>query len=899
MGLVGVILTGFAVLLPAYLSSGAFYRAVTGAGLPEFHWDVRRIGATGADIARIHIGPADAPALLADTLRLDYTPTDLARHRIQRAVVTGLEVWCGIDKDQFFIRSIDLETLAKQFSSTDSSANGPQRPAFLPETIEIRHSRIRFTWGNQVFSIPVDLRITTSPDHIGRFQVRIDITFFDRRIVGDGEVDLASGNTRWRITAPGLPLASMAQTAGLPLETTASGSLNVAADVAFQITPFTLKSAAVRVESDRYRIRTGPLMIRDPDGGYPLSLDIVMTDNHEWDIRLTGLSLASPLPATLSRLAARITPTDDGIDGQGDAVFRVPLSEADRNDGTGKGGDIPVPIAFTFDLSPPGTWRLTLTTLGTVNLSVLPGVQWGRTVIHGAILRVAVSGEGNPDGGILRCVAETGPVRVAGPGLDMCLKSLAFDGEIHFENFENVRVVAALKADAARMSTGTGSERTTAHVLSSTVSGKGRFSRTTGLSLEGSAEITDGAVEVPDQRVRIAGIQAVLPLAWPWAEAEERGTFSIAALRWKGQGLGSLKGGLLPRPQGLGFEGRFFSRTLPGLVLKITGEAPFLSPGTPFALSWSTRYRPSAPLDLGRFESSARGTTVDGILTVKGRMNLGGGAPLAGTMEAALSGGGITQKKKGIRVENIRLNLHFPELPVLRSAPDQRLTVGRLTMGEIQLENADIRFQIEPETAILIEKGHFKWCGGNVDARSFRINPGITDVDLVLYCDRLNLARLLGQLGAARAEGEGAVNGRLPIRLRKGRLVFDDGFLYSTPGDGGVIHITGAQVLTAGIPRNTPQFAQVDLAVEALKSYEYAWAKLKLASKGENLRLELQFDGRPTSPLPFVYSETFGGFVRVDASHPGSRFEGIRLDVNLGLPLDKILRYKGLVEMIQ
>ena len=110
--------------------------------------------------------------------------------------------------------------------------------------------------------------------------------------------------------------------------------------------------------------------------------------------------------------------------------------------------------------------------------------------------------------------------------------------------------------------------------------------------------------------------------------------------------------------------------------------------------------------------------------------------------------------------------------------------------------------------------------------------------------------------------------------------------------------VTGARVLTAGIPENTPQFAQVDLAVEALKSYEYTWAKLGIDTEGENLRLNLQFDGRPTGPLPFVYQKEFGGFVRVSADHPGSVFQGIRLDVNFRLPLDQLLQYRQLLELM-
>jgi hypothetical protein len=91
----------------------------------------------------------------------------------------------------------------------------------------------------------------------------------------------------------------------------------------------------------------------------------------------------------------------------------------------------------------------------------------------------------------------------------------------------------------------------------------------------------------------------------------------------------------------------------------------------------------------------------------------------------------------------------------------------------------------------------------------------------------------------------------------------------------------------------------MELAREALKDYDYAWAKLNLTSEGENLLLQMQMDGKPAKTLPFVYSKDVGGFVRVDVESEGSRFQGIRLDVNFNLPLNKLLRYKDLIKMIQ
>jgi len=91
----------------------------------------------------------------------------------------------------------------------------------------------------------------------------------------------------------------------------------------------------------------------------------------------------------------------------------------------------------------------------------------------------------------------------------------------------------------------------------------------------------------------------------------------------------------------------------------------------------------------------------------------------------------------------------------------------------------------------------------------------------------------------------------------------------------------------------------MDLAREALKDYDYSWAKLSLTSEGEDILLKMQMDGKPAKTLPFVYNKDLGGFIRVEADSEGSHFQGIRLDVNFRLPLNKLLQYKDLIKMIQ
>jgi hypothetical protein len=146
-------------------------------------------------------------------------------------------------------------------------------------------------------------------------------------------------------------------------------------------------------------------------------------------------------------------------------------------------------------------------------------------------------------------------------------------------------------------------------------------------------------------------------------------------------------------------------------------------------------------------------------------------------------------------------------------------------------------------------------------------------------------------MGAFHAEGEGSLSGRIPVVYSGGNISFDKGFLFSTPGKGGRVMIKNTQNLTAGIPMDTPEFGQLDLAREALKDFDYQWAKLELNTSGDTLFMKMELDGKPAGLLPFEYKKEVGSFVRVDASSPGSRFQGIKLNVNLKLPFNQVLKF--------
>lgn len=242
-------------------------------------------------------------------------------------------------------------------------------------------------------------------------------------------------------------------------------------------------------------------------------------------------------------------------------------------------------------------------------------------------------------------------------------------------------------------------------------------------------------------------------------------------------------------------------------------------------------------------------------------------------------------------VEGIETELLLTDSMGGRSAPRQRLKFKTARHGNIVIENGTIDYQIEPPGILFVENCVFQWCGGTVNIPSVRLDMGTGEYDLALYCDRINLAQLLEQLGAANVEGGGTLNGKIPLNISNGELTFNDGFLYTSPGQGGKIRLTEGELLLAGTVPGTAEHTQIELAVEAMRDYDYEWVKLNMTTEAETLLLKMQLDGKPANPLPFTIDPTSGRFKRSDPGDPGSVFQGISLDVNFRLPLNQMLRH--------
>lgn len=422
--------------------------------------------------------------------------------------------------------------------------------------------------------------------------------------------------------------------------------------------------------------------------------------------------------------------------------------------------------------------------------------------------------------------------------------------------------------------------------------------------MEGTVDFENGEISDDEHNTKITGFGGKIPFQWPCEDLGEGGNFLVEAIDWDNLKLGTISGTIRQSGLGVVFEGNHNNSLLPGLTLNFKGNGGyFAEEDFKTELNFSVLRFNSNLVNLGEFIPEAEGILFSGELELDGNLFLDAEGNIKCSMNTVVQNSSLKLEKQGIAIEGISFALSMPDVLSMRSAPNQQFHFKKASFGEITFSDGKIGLQIESPEIIFVENCEFKWCNGTVYTHALRVPLYETDYDITLYCDRLELSKILGQFGIAKAEGSGAVNGRIPIEFAKGKLFIDNGFLYSTPGKGGIIHIAGTDVFDIGIPKDTPQYSQLDFTKEALKDFSYNWVTLLLNTEEDDLIVQMSFNGKPMEPLPFTYDRKLGTFVRIQAGSELGITQPIHLDINFHVPINKILHYgqsvKGVIDILK
>ncbi len=893
-----VAVTGVYLILPRYIESEILPMVSQKTGV-DITGEVRRIGLDSADVAGLKIGDRESPGLTIDSIRFDYTLPGLLRKRIKRIIVSGVTLHLSWHEGQLSIPGIQFPEGSEEQGREDTGASSPDLYGVLQlGALVVNHGIVIVERDGQIIRVPFQAELSSVQDNEKAIAADIDIYPQGQLISCKAKADLAQNKLTLSIKGNDLNPPCFIGNTGLGPDLSMQGRVRLVADTCLTISPFMLTSLSMAVDLRNAEVRYRNLRFQNDinDGGdaVPLQIKVDRKNGDTWRLATSSLEIAfQEMFFRVGDIDAEMTTANDTLTATG--LFAIGLPKFD------KAMEKTVPAAERFvglhgniDLNrdSKGEWNFKVSSSQQDRGNKQLSIPFKDGAISYTLPQFLITGSGEGTEGKLQYEAQVIDISATTPQLKITIPEISLIGDALIAKGGKAEEIANFMIQVAEADIGIAKKAQVRAPLLS-VSGKVKIDAEKGIQVDGIAKLIDGSINEPQSEIKLTGVQGVLPVQWPQVGKAKQGNLSVQKISWKGTDLGAVRATVKQDGEGAVFYGAHDSKLAPGLKVDFEGKA-YLAADNGVASEISFKvppYKTPAAIDLGKTFPAAKGFTFDGALQLNGNMTYEH-EQMKSSMQLTLAGADIVGKEKGeAAVRGINLNMFFPDLFTFRSAPQQQLSFQKASFGDLTTGEGTIEFQVESADSVLIEKSSITWCDGRIYTQALRFSPAVRDYDLTLYCDRLSFAQLLGQFGAANAEGKGRVNGRIPVRIKNGTLSFHDGFLYSTPGEGGVIHMPDTKNLTAGIPMDSPQFSQLDLASEALKDFVYEWAKLDLNTEGEDLLLHMQLDGKPQNPLPFEYRKDTGLFVRVGKDQQGSLFQGIRLDVNFRLPLDKILYY--------
>jgi hypothetical protein len=903
-------LFSYSYFLPRYIEKRVF-PGLAGLLSSSVTGKVQSIGFNSAILENIVIG--DSPNIAGEigSIHAVYSPLSILAKKLDSITINGLTLNLILTGDKILIPGIDLERFARTKSEMKVQ---PQTSAIsLPiglDNFRVTNGLLNIHSRNRLVLVPFSLEISRQGK---RDSSGMPVYLLTMLIVPQGSVttitgtlDLASNSGDIVFGADSFDLTSIGALFGNMPNTLQFGPLLFSGKAKFKIMPLQLESAEIDGGFQSLYLPGVPVRFAPSgeNGGKnaPLSLQ-VRGEGEKWDVAVQG-AITEPLSGMLD-LYGSLTQDGESVSGSGKILFRLidayPSKNREQIFSMIKGKPA-FTGNFSLDMTSSGTWQAKLESSDKDTQDAKTEsfqIQYGGNIFKTRLPVIAIQGKGS-----------SGSHEIYA-SFDLADVHLSRDDTTEFKTPQARFLVSlALESQSGQESHASG---TFDALLADTqfrengVKGKADFRLQGSMGMQdimnmkslqatGNLSVQNGSLEEQANSLKVGLLDTQIPWHWPLSGQEMTGEIKAGQISWKKNELGTLDAVIKLNNETYTIECRYTNSLVPGIVTALSGNAVISDSGFQANLSLHTPPTPFTSLHLGRIDPVLNNSYLAGELGLDGSFRLDAKG-LQGGLTVKLQNGRFEYPEKKYEVNGITFTLQLPYLPELRSTPAQHILFEKASVGNLLFEKGKIIWQLESADTFFIEEGVVGWSGGRVFTNAVRISPDMKEFVVTIFCDRLILAEILRQFGITTAEGEGTVSGRLPLLLGKGSIRFEDGFLYSSPGQGGSVKVAALDLLSAGIPSNTPQFAQVDFAAEALKNFKYEWVKLILNSEGNDLIMQMQMDGKPMQSLPFTYDTQTGLLQRAEGGSKGID-QPIRLDVNFRLPLNRFLGYSGKIQDI-
>jgi Dicarboxylate transport len=815
--------------LPQYLQHEVLPDAVSSLPFDISDAKIRRVGLSGADIGNIYLWNKGGGSIEIASMRVDYSPSELLFGNTVH--IESLSLSGVALKCVVRDGQLNFPNLQMGSSGKSATANGEKsKYKFKIDWIKIESGIFIVENGPKSFRIPFSLAITSQSDDFRECVVYGKLFPRSNPIEFTSKVNLA----KKQVSVTGRAVFLLERFADLlpkGLLLKGHSELDFKAHLGFD--PVKVHALKAECKLQEFSLTQGALTLKNMGSAAKLTAS---GKGDKFTVSLTGLLLDGAVPVELCSIDNIINLVKDGVD----VVTKVDC-RVSRLPGNAK---LALPVRFAPEIishyKHDGSWG----SHSTSNKPLSTGfkVEIGKNKLSSSLISWdmnAHSKHGKPEA-----------------DLTIKMKKLKNSTSIVKAEIPELKVTAAY-ADGF-------------------VKGE--------LSFAGGTAVSD------KHKVKISGIESQLPFKLPQGKKTTDGTFKIKRMTWKGKDAGAFKSKIRLGAKKALLLGALNCKLVPGLRVEMFSRVdwsgiPVMSLGASVP-----KFKIAETFKPGELVPALQGMTFSGVCAANAKIVYKAGQ-VSSSAKLSVSDAAVKKEDVDLTIDGIDLQLELTDLMALKSKPDQKLSFKNFKVGAVNVYDGKVDFQIESPEAMLLEKSSFGWCGGHLYTHALRVVAGRNSYQAMIFCDGIVLSQLLNELGVAKASGAGEVMGRIPVLYDERGFTFDSGFLFSVPGQGNKLKLVDTDKLLSGIPKETAQFAQLDIASEALKDFDYQWVKINLATEKDVLKVKMQIDGKPTNLLPFTYDKKKGYFVRVKGK--GARFQGICLNVNTNVPLNKLMLFNN------
>ncbi|OGV54116.1 MAG: hypothetical protein A2X45_07000 [Lentisphaerae bacterium GWF2_50_93] len=830
------------IYIPFYIENNLCEKIRQSLKVGDVSCKVRSFGFSHLDISDVSVGEGKTPFLTVDSIRIDYPVLGIFRRGVS---MSGLNFNAGYREGKLYIPGLRLDDLM----GGKSDGGKPSKNAIpgLISSLMIRNSSVNFNLGDKTHIIPFELLAHSTEN--GEYELNINLYPRGEPIFITSSLDSALKKVSGGLKTKNLDLARFQditdKVKGLKISAVADidSDFDISGDASLQI-----RLSDLDMQYKGLRITNST----DDDGKPEPFIMQVSKKGNSIPFTFNAFRMQAPFPVDFSMDApgGELKISKDGVTVATEIKVKIDKAQFNgRFKATGfqLAESEMMTLLFDAGIDRKLSWHFNFSALHDRNESVeLEGAD--RSITCNPEL-MSLSGDGDDHSATVNYVFKVSGTELRKKdGMSVILPSMEFSGVV--------------KAD---------------------VPASPLLESSSKLVLE---NISAGPAKCDKMEI-------VLPFQWPFVlDAPKIGESNAGAVTTSQLSSGNNKLGtfeaVLKQSGDLSWKiDGAFQTVIDNLKVKVDGDFGMKEPkGICCDIGFETLESVgSKAMNFGKVNPAFSGISLDGNFKTKGNVVFEGGI-LRTNADITMKDSVLDAPSRNLKVEGLQLKLSFQDLVLLKSLPKQNLKFSRLTAGNIQMETGRIDFQIESPAKYFIERSSFSWCGGHVYAPAMRVVPG-EDMRFILYCDRLNLSSFLQQMNIAEASGDGTVNGRIPITLGKGKLKIRDGFLYSTPGVGGVINFSKSDVLQVAMSAQDG-VSITSFLMDVLKNFKYDWAKISLNSEAEDLKLLLQISGIPADK--FAYNASDDSFTKIEKDEGDIvRFQGIQYDINFYIPFNTLM----------